>query len=86
MSSIAFSPSYGTDSDAFFAAGTLNPTFSNLVVYNDSQTDAPLAFIGGGERSAVTQVSRSHVSHSWTSILIIAAIQSDESIRTLCCV
>lgn len=63
MSSIAFSPSYSADSDAFFAAGTLNPTLSNLAVYNVSQSDAPLAFIGGGERSAVTQVSRSCVSH-----------------------
>ena len=58
--SIAFLPSYSTGSAAFFVASTLNPALSNFAVYNVSQSDVPLAFIGGGEQSAVTQVSRSY--------------------------
>ncbi|KXN86954.1 Telomerase Cajal body protein 1 [Leucoagaricus sp. SymC.cos] len=56
VSALAFSPNYSTESDAFFAAGTLNTTLANLALYNESQSDAPLMFIGGGDRAGVTQL------------------------------
>lgn len=56
VSSIAFSPTYNADGGAFLAAGTLSPTLANLALYNDSQMDVPLMFVGGSERAAVTQL------------------------------
>ncbi|KAF9447780.1 WD40 repeat-like protein [Macrolepiota fuliginosa MF-IS2] len=56
ISALAFSPDYSTGSDAFYAVGTLNPTLSNLALYSESQSNAPLMFVSGGDRAGVTQV------------------------------
>lgn len=75
---MAFSPSYGTESDAYYAAGSLTPTFSNLAVYSESQPDAPLMFVGGGARASVTQVRPFHP--TIPTIMLILKYRSD-SIR-----
>jgi hypothetical protein len=49
-------PSY--DSVDFFAAGSLMPSSSNIVLYSD---EAPLMFIGGGPKASVTQVPSLHL-------------------------
>lgn len=55
ISSLAFSPVYGSDG-SFFAAATFTSSQSNIALFSDAQ-DEPLMFLGGGPRAGVTQVS-----------------------------
>ena len=54
ISSLAFSPSYSPD-ECFYAAGSLNPTSSNIAMFSDA-TPNPVMFLDGGPGAGVTQV------------------------------
>jgi hypothetical protein len=55
ISSLAFSPAYGSDG-SYYAAGTFTPSQSNVALFSDAQ-DEPLMYLGGGPRAGVTQVN-----------------------------
>ncbi|PFH45021.1 hypothetical protein AMATHDRAFT_163735 [Amanita thiersii Skay4041] len=47
ISALAFSPG-ASYPDTYYAAGSLTPVSHNIVLYSESQGDAPVMFIGGG--------------------------------------
>jgi len=51
---LAFSPSYSPD-ECFYAAGSFNPTESNIAMFSDAKQE-PIMYVGGGPRAGVTQV------------------------------
>ncbi len=54
ISSLAFSPAYGSDG-SYYAAGTFTPSQNNVALFSDAQ-DEPLMYLSGGPRAGVTQV------------------------------
>jgi hypothetical protein len=54
ISSLAFSPAYGSDG-SYYAAGTFTSSQRNIALFSDAQ-DEPLMYVSGGPRAGVTQV------------------------------